>query len=424
MIDRLNVITNRSGIFHIYVYVPAGSIYEDEGSSGCSHLLEHMLFKNKGETYSSITKGLTEIGAHYNAATYKDVTYYYIKTHRDNYREAIRIMGQIINGLRFSEEDLRTERKVVIEEYNQTRDGYDGRFFDLANRSILHEDNVYGKSVIGNIHVLRNITAADLKDYARKRYKDVMVLVNVDVGVKGKAKRELARVFGAQRSFDVHDNAMLASANLIEPRLVFISRGFSQVTTRLSFLTFPASQIKDHIVLKFVQYCLTGAGIYSILNHELRELRGLVYTIHSYSEVFRYAGFYYIQLGSSSKKTDYIISMIIHTLSLLKRKGLPKKVLRYYRNSYLSTIRTRMLDEEYRTEYHGLSLFYDVKVAQEDVIKTIKGANNDTIMDVCNRAFDLGRMGVLSVGDYSSVDRMSDRVGDIIDTYARLDATS
>lgn len=419
MIDRLNVITNSADIFHIYVYVPAGSIYEDESNSGCSHLLEHMMFKNRGD--GSLVKGLTEIGARYNATTYNDVTYYYIHTHSGNYRRAIELMGYIVNGFRFTDHDLQTERNVVIEEYNQASDSDGGSFFRLANKSILDDDNVYGKSVIGSLKVLKNITAGELKAYARERYKDIAVVVNCDRRVKKGVERELRRTFGKQRSFDASDNELLASANRIDPKLVFVSRGLSQVVTRLSFLTFPASQIKDHVILKFIQYCLTGSSIYSLLNYQLREKRGMVYGIHSYSEVFRYAGFYYIQLGTSSNRTEYIISMILHTLSMLKKKGMSKKALRYYRNSYLSTIRERALDQVYRTEQVGLSLFYDVKIDEKGVEKIIKGISNDDIIAVSRKAFSLEKMGVFSVGDYSSVDTISNKVWDVIETYQVLE---
>lgn len=417
MVNKINIITNKSGIFHIYVYVPAGSIYEISETSGCSHILEHMLFKNKGDISINLSKSLTTIGAKYNAATYKDVTYYYIKTYSDKAKESINLIGQIIQKHNFNDQELNTERKVIIEEYNQTHDGFDYKFYTLANRSLMHDDNIYLSSVIGDIKVLKNIKANELKAYYKDRYKDIMVFVNCDQKIKGIVKKELYKVFGTNQKYDFKNEEMLSKANLIEPKLIFINKPLKQYVTRFTFLTFPADRVRDHIILRFLQYCLTASGLYSLLNHNLREIRGLVYTIHSYSEKFRYTGFYYIQLGSSSNKTDYIISLIINLLSKLKNQGLPDKVLKFYKNSYLSSLKVRYLDEEYRTENLALSSFYDSFIEEKQLYKIIKGLTNDEIKDVSKKAFDYTKMGLLSIGEYNNVDMISKRVEDIIDTY-------
>lgn len=417
MVNKINIITNKSGIFHIYVYVPAGSIYEESGTSGCSHILEHMLFKNKGDVSANLSRSLTSIGARYNAATYKDVTYYFIKTYSDKAKESINLIGQIIKKHNFNDQELNTERKVIIEEYNQTHDGFEYKFYTLANKTLMHDDNIYLSSVIGDIKVLKNIKANELKRYYKDRYNDIMIFVNCDEKIKGSVKRELRNVFGANKKYDFADEEMLAKANLIEPKLIFINKVFKQYITRFTFLTFPASHVREHTILRFIQYCLTGSGLYSLLNHDLREIRGLVYTIHSYSETFRYAGYYYIQLGSSSNKTDYIISLIINLLSKLKNQGLPEKVLKFYKNSYLSSLKVRYLDQDYRTENHALSMFYDCYMDEKDIYKLIKGLTNNDVQEISRKAFDYSKMGLLSVGGYNNVDMMSKRVEDIISTY-------
>jgi hypothetical protein len=122
-------------------------------------------------------------------------------------------------------------------------------------------------------------------------------------------------------------------------------------------------------------------------------------------------------LGSSSNKTDYIISLIINLLSKLKNQGLPDKVLKFYKNSYLSSLKVRYLDEEYRTENLALSSFYDSFIEEKQLYKIIKGLTNDEIKDVSKKAFDYTKMGLLSIGEYNNVDMISKRVEDIIDTY-------
>lgn len=416
-IRKLNIITNNTGAFHIYVYVPAGSIYEWDSVSGCSHMLEHMLFKNKGEESYNLSKSLTSIGAAYNAATYKDVTYYYVKTHSTNYVKAIVLMKQLIKNLTFTEQDLNTERKVIIEEYNQSNDNFDKSFFTLANKSIMGDHNIYSKSVIGELKVLKNISTRELKKYYKARYNDIVVVVNCDSKIKQGVQRLLKKMFGKNDEYVLNDDKLLASANLIEPKLIFINKQYSQYVTRLSFATFPASQARDHIILSFLQYCLTGSGLFSLLNHDIREIRGLVYTIHSYSEAFRFTGFYYIQLGSSSNKTDYIISLVMNIITKMKKHGLPMKVLSFYKESYISSIKLRLLDEDFRSEKQGSEFFYGSHIGDKELLKIINNISTEDVVNVSRLAFDFDRMGVISVGSYSNVDKMSVDVQDIIESY-------
>ena len=417
MVKKYNIITNTTGVFHIYVYVPTGSIHETPKQSGCSHMLEHMLFKNKGANIRDITKTLTNIGARYNAATYKDTTYYFIKTHSSFYKDAIDTMQQLLTNATFTEDDLRVERKVIIEEYNQTADSFSRYLFSLANGSIMHKENVYTKSVIGDIKVLSTISAAELKKYYRERYTDMVIVVNCDESIKSKVDKYFRVKFGSDESYNFQDPKMIESASMVEPKLIFINKPSAQYMTKLSFMTFPADRVRDHIILSFLQYCLTGSGLYSILNHELRKVRGLVYGVSSFSEILMYTGFFYIQLGSSSKKTDYIISLLLHHIVKIKNKGLPLNSLDYYKKSYLSFVKLSLLDEDFRSEYHGSSYIYNTYTSDEKLLKVIKSISNSDLINVSKKAFDFGKLGIISIGDYANVNAMSKKVQDIVNSY-------
>jgi predicted Zn-dependent peptidase len=227
-------------------------------------------------------------------------------------------------------------------------------------------------------------------------------------------------MFGKNEEYSFKNDTILGSASLIEPKLIFMNKNLNQYITRLSFATFPASQARNHIMLSFIQYCLTGAGLFSLLNHDIREVRGLVYTMHSYSDAFRFAGFYYIQIGSSSSKTEYIISLVMNIITKMKKQGLPDKVLTFYKDSYLSATKLRILDEDYRSEKHGTDFFYGSYVDDKELLKIIKGISQEDVINVSRLAFDFDRMGVISIGSYNNVDKMSVSVQDIIESYKNL----
>jgi predicted Zn-dependent peptidase len=378
-----------------------------------------MMFKNKGDASHNIPKSLTYIGGRYNAATYKDVTYYYIETHMSNYKAAIDLLYQITCRLNFNEDDLRTERKVVIEELGQTLDSFDHKFFSLANGSLLHEDNVYMNSVIGTKKTLGNLTLGNLKAYAKERYNNHVIMLNCDESIKDAAFKYVKHVFGHQETISINEERYMDLGKRFDPKIIFLNKNFKQYISRITFRTYPVSHIKENITLKFIHYCLTASGLHSILNHTIREKRGLVYSMQSYIELFRYLGLYCIQFSSNSKRTDYILNLVFNVLHNLKTKGLSENIIEFYRTSYLNTIKMRLADEEYRTNSHGLMSFYGADVADADILKYVRAITNQDIVDVASYVFDFTMMGVISVGNYSSVNVMSKNVEDIINTYMK-----
>jgi predicted Zn-dependent peptidase len=402
----------------MYVYVPCGAIYESPKLSGASHFLEHMLFKNKGKVSSNLSKSLTYIGGTHNAVTYKDVTYYYILTHMSNYKEVVDMLYQITRKLSFTDDDLVVEKQVVLQEMGQTLDSFDYSYSNMMQSCILDMENVYTKSVIGNRKSVSHMSAHDLKEHARNHYKDCSIIINCDESILGGVKRYVSHVFGPSKQISFYDEKLSAQSQKFDPKIIVVNKPFKQYSTCLIFKAFPAKYKKENIVLKFLQYCLTSSGLHSILNHNIRVKRGLVYTMHSYSEVFRYIGLYYISFSSNSSQTDYIINLIMNVLYKLKSDGMSKNVMKYYKNSYLNTMKMRMTNDMFRTEYFGLASFYGVDLTDDEFFKIIKNINNDDIMEVSKKAFNFTDMGVLTAGAYNSVNSMSKRIEDVQQTYA------
>lgn len=414
-IKKFNVINNNVGLFYIYVFVPAGSLYEAKNFQGGSHMLEHMLFRNKG--HGDVSKILTSIGARYNAATSKDVTYYHIKSHTTHFKEAMEIMGQLVMRDNFTNKDLDSERKVVIEEYNQL--GLARAKSEIIDTHVLMtSDNVYHAPVIGTLKTLKSITLADLKKYYQERYKEFMILVNCEKNIERAVMSELSRIYGPPAEYTWEDESLREKALILQPKIFILHSSISQNILCVTFRAFPAEKARKQIILDFIEYCLTSSGIYSILHQDLRVNRGLVYSIHSHSESYKYIGFFHIQLGTSCKQPEYILSLIMSVLSKMKSRGLPDAVLNFYKKSYHSVCRFRYRNEDVRTEREGLTLFYNAYIDEKQTLNIIKNITNEDIVQVCREIFDFDVMGVFSMGRYHGVEKTNKNLEDVIRTYA------
>jgi len=415
-IPKLHMITNDDGMFHMYVYVPAGSIYEDQRVKGISHFLEHMLFKNRGES-KNLGETLTSIGGKYNAATYKDTTYFFVETKEQEYKRVVDTLYQITRSIKFTSGDITTERKVVLEELQQHTGNTPNNLTNIANSIILDKKNIYNNSVIGNRNTISHISVNDLRSYARKRYKHCMVMINCSAKKKHEIERYVCGKFDISPgdSFVLREPLLAQRAQLVEPKIVLVHQASKQFMTFMSFAMDPTMTAKDTILLRFIQYCLTASGLNSILNKIIRVERGLVYTMASFIDPLRYISLYHIQFPSNSRHTDMIISLILDVLYAFKTTGLSPEEFTYFKRAYANTVLVKLSNESERTQFYGLSAFYGHVFNNKQVDKIIHEMTNEDVIETAKKALDFKKLGVLSIGDYTNIDVMTDKIQSCIE---------
>lgn len=421
-IKQVNIITNTINLFNIYIYVPAGSIYEKDKIRGISHLLEHMLMKRtKHYTNKHLSSEITKIGGISNAGTSKDVTYYYIKTHIDNYKIAIKIMSDIIHSPSFLNEELTTEKKIVLEEFAQNKDDIDAILDIESTKNVLGNKNEYSYPIIGTQKDIQNITIQDLKTYIKQHYSNYMVLVNCDKKYLQEVTKYMYMHF-SKDTFHLPDERYLKYINHVNTSGEIYCKNnsdYSQYKTILSFMTYPVTDIKNIIIFNFIKYILTSSGFNSILFSEIREKRGLVYGISSYNEDNRYNGIYKITFSSTNPNTPYIISIILSCLQNLITKGLSENKINYYKKSFLNRTKYIFSNEDVKEMWYGNLLFYNIPITYEEYLNKIKSIKNIDIMKISREIFNFKHMGVATHGKYTNNTIIKD-IHEIKDTYYSL----
>jgi predicted Zn-dependent peptidase len=414
-VQRYNVITNNSDVFHIVVYVNAGSIYEVDGKRGISHMLEHMMFKGATSTNANIIpRDLTYVGGMWNGITTPDATYYYIMTHHNNYKQALQIMHKILNNPLIDSKQLKVERNVVIEEIKGSRDSFDWKFEKLCYASIYNKNNPYLADVGGTPKEIASFTRKDLRDYYNEYYKDMVATINCKASIRDEVQRMCQTMFGKQTHVDMNNTAMFGIVQQIERKVLILARPSAQFTTRLNFPAFPESDVKNNIALKLLSYTLTGSGLISLLNYDLRVKRGLVYGVHSGNDAYRYMGMYFINIMSSNKDTLGILEIVLRLLSQVKKEGLDKDLFKYYKSSFINTMHLRFSSPSYVSHWTASNMFYGVNLTVKEYMKMIEDLTNDDLIATARILFDFDRVGVVSVGGYSSPKRITKQVHELL----------
>lgn len=394
--------TNSKGLFTIQVFLKAGSVFENAGERGLSHLLEHMMFKSKkNRNVKEILVALNALGGTFNAITNKDYTTYYIKTVANNWKQSVDMLETIVFQPCFKTKELQQEKKVVVEEFLQYENDTSAIAFEKAYAIFYGHQNPYGHSVKGDIHDIMKTTSSSLMDYYKKHYKECLVYVNCPSGIKTEVKRALGRKFNRRLadtwSLDVRNGAQINAKYLPMVKL-YKKPSISQNVTVVMFQGFPHKDVRN-ITLGLLWDILTGS-LNSLLMMEIREKRGLVYGIRSFNDTFATTGVTGLTFSSSHPRTDKIIRYIFKTLHQIKQRGLSDSVFSYSKASYINKLKYQLSDFETETERSMMRHVYGCKYDEPYVLKYLMRLNNHALRDVCKDVFDFSKVCIVSIGDY------------------------
>jgi predicted Zn-dependent peptidase len=260
-------------------WVGAGGVCEDKSNSGISHFLEHMAFKGTTtRTAQDIAEEIESVGGYMNAYTSKEVTAYYVKVLGEDAKTALYVLSDILQNPIFALDELEKERKVVLQELYQTRDTPDDIIFDYF-QNVCFPDQSLGFSIVGLEDVIARISSDDLRNYRSTHYNADNIILAAAGNVSHDALLDMAhenlQAFKADTS-PVHDTKYEYRSGSFSD-----VRDLEQVHAIIGF-NGVGSIDPDYYTMAILSSIL-GGGMSSRLFQEVREKRGLCYSIYSFS---------------------------------------------------------------------------------------------------------------------------------------------
>lgn len=384
----MEILTNNKDVFHIKIYVAAGSIYEDPAVAGISHVLEHMMLKRcKKFNEEKLLKALAVIGGIYNATTSNDVTVYYANTHIDNYKHLLHIFHQCIMTPVFKPDELEIEKKIVLQEISGFYDN-GGTLYNEVRKCILHSKNPYAALVEGSAETIKRITVNDLTKYYKERYSSMSIIVNCPARVKSTIQRIIPKLFPI-KYLTCDSPEIVLNSQRFSPSIKVIKKdGLHQSSIKFIFVSFAKSQIRENTIFGFIRFALVSSGLYSILMYELRLKHGLIYSIESENECFRYMGLFKISISSSSGKSKLIIKKTKAILDKICKYGLSDTLLNFYKKSYINMMKYLFTDDEFLTKMYGEHRFYGLTdMSHTAVFDIITSITNKDVTQIATQVF-------------------------------------
>jgi predicted Zn-dependent peptidase len=306
----------------IGVWIAAGSRNEVTDNNGISHFLEHMFFKGtKNKSAREIAESFDSIGGQVNAFTSKEYTCYYAKV-LDNHAEyALHTLSDMFFNSSFDEEEMGKEKNVVYEEIKMYEDTPDDIVHDLLSKAI-YEQHPLGYPILGTEDTLSTFNKEKLKQYMHDMYTPDQVVVSVAGNVNESFIKEVEKLFGSYKGGKGPDERVQPSFHYNK---LARKKDTEQAHLCLGFdgLQIGHSNIYNLIVLNNI----VGGSMSSRLFQEVREQRGLAYSVFSYHSAYQDSGMVTIYGGTGANQLDQLFDTIHDTLEDLKAEGITSKEL-------------------------------------------------------------------------------------------------
>jgi predicted Zn-dependent peptidase len=299
--DRMDSVETVS----IGVWVDVGTRHEPAQVNGVAHLLEHMAFKGtERRSALDIAAEIEAVGGHLNAYTSREHTAYYAKVLKENLALAVDILADILQYSVFDPKELERERTVILQEIGQANDTPDDIIFDLFQERAF-PDQAMGRPVLGRAEIIRRIDRDTVAGYMRRHYAAPGMLLTAAGNVD---HHELVRL--AEAAF-----AKLPAAHLVRSEAAHYvggelreERDLEQVHVVLGFPGFSFAD-PDYYAASVVSSAL-GGGMSSRLFQEIREKRGLVYAIYSFTHAYSDGGLFGVYAGTGEEEVEELMPVL------------------------------------------------------------------------------------------------------------------
>ncbi|EQK47443.1 M16 family metallopeptidase [Paraclostridium bifermentans] len=378
------------------VWVNAGSRIENEELGGISHFIEHMLFKGtKNRTSKEIASTIDNLGGQINAFTSKECTCYYVKLLDEHIDIGIDILSDMFLNPLFDEKDIDKERQVIIEELKMYEDSPEDLVYDLLMEGIYKTDAL-GMNIIGTEESLYNMNRNTIKDYFNKYY----VASNSVISISGNFKfEEMVKLIESK----FKDLAMgNVDIKITEPEFhpCFIARNkdTEQVNLAISLKAIPLEYREDAYALSIINN-IFGGSISSRLFQNIRENKGLVYSIYSAPSLYRKSGELGIYASMSNENLKKVYNLVLEEIDNLRQNHLTDKEIKESKEQLKGSYILGLESTSSRMMSIGKAMVLTKKVKNpNDIIESINNIDKARIDLIIDKVFNRENIGVCIVG--------------------------
>ncbi len=383
------------------LWILAGSTTETKKNSGVFHFMEHLIFKGTPKrSAQEIAEALESVGGHLNAFSSKEYTCYYVKVTDEHFTLAMDVLADITLNSKFPAAEIEREKQVVLEEIKMYEDSPDEIIHDRFAQTLWH-DSPLGYPILGRKEIIKSLTRRSLIRYYRRYYNPGNMILSVAGSVKSKAVlKEAKHLFGGKSGKLVPTKCSRGKGSA---RKNIETRKIEQV--HLCLGREGLSQTDDRRFALILLNTILGGGMSSRLFQEIREKRGLAYSIFSYQSSYKTTGLFSVYAGSSPHNLSSILELVMETFSQLRTHGVTEKEVNRAKAQLKGNLILNLENTAQRmTHLARLEIYHGRLISLDELIKKIEVVTRDDITAVANWLLKPEELAVAAIGPVKNKD--------------------
>lgn len=387
----------------VMVFTKVGSRYESPEINGASHFIEHLMFKGtkRRPTTLDVSKELDRYGAEYNAFTSKDLTAYYVKMDATQTKLAIDLLHDMIFHSKYDAKEIDRERGVIIEEINMYEDNPRMHIDDIMEEALFQNSSL-GWNIAGPRENIRKVTRQQLIDYRDAYYVPERMVVAVTGKIDTHVMPLLQKTFGSVKN--PKENMAKAFEPFVAPKklenpVAFQQKQTEQVQLGLSFYGLPLGN-KDLGAASLLATIL-GGTMSSRLFTEVRERRGLCYSVYASHQALEDTGIFQVMAGLDKTRTEEAVKVIWQELKKMTTKLVTTEELKRAKDHVRGKFLLAFEDSSTQADFYGKQWLFQKKLeTPEDRLKRIQKVTAADIRRVAKSIFNKDRMASAVIGPF------------------------
>ncbi len=378
----------------IGVWVDVGARFETLEQNGLTHCLEHMLFKGtQSRSARDIAFEIESVGGHMNAYTSRDNTTYYARVLKGDISLAIDLLADLVIDSVCDEEELEREKDVILQEIGQTLDTPDDIVFDHLQH-VAFKDQAIGRTILGDAETVRSFKRDDLLAFLETHY----LASNIVVSAVGNLDHDDLVDMVAEKF------ARLSTGVREKPETAKYVGGIHLQDRKLEQLHLTlgwpgVSYSDDRYYAHQIYSTVLGGGMSSRLFQEVREHRGLAYSVYSFSSSHADTGLFGIYAGTSPELIDELAPVLKAEMAALV-EGLTEQEFLVASAQLKAGLLMALEATTSRMEQLGRQLLvFDRVIPVDEMIGNVESVEPSDVASVARTMLESGKTSVAAVGD-------------------------
>lgn len=375
------------------IWVATGSRAETASESGAAHFIEHMLFKGTSRsTAEEIAQRMDAIGGQINAFTTKECTCFYARALKSHLPEALDILCEMFFDAKFAEEDVQLERGVILEEIGMYQDDPSDLVSERLNAAV-YKGSPLARPILGKRSTLEKMTGQWLKDYKATHY----LPGNVIVALAGSFDEAILGDIAARFSAMAPGPAKKLKPAVYHPAVTLKKKATEQNHLMLSFPSIRADS-PQRFTMQLLSSIL-GGGMSSRLFQEIREQRGLCYSIYAAGSCYADTGMFLLYTALNRDTEAQALTAIREVVRRFTEDGVTQGELDRAREQAKASVLMGLEANTAHMNHLARNVLNGTPIqTPEEIIASYDAITRQDVRDMAQETFDWSQLGFSAVG--------------------------